>query len=67
MIDITVKIKDSTTSISEKYHSDEGLLLTKDNPMILDLVTRALAKLGETSYNVEAPKIIVKTSWVWQR
>jgi hypothetical protein len=65
MIDITVKVKDGTTSISEQCHCPEGLLLTKDNPNILNLVAQAVAKLG-TSIEVEAPKIVVKVKWVWQ-
>lgn len=65
MIEYSIKVKDNTNTFTAKDFSNDPLLLSKDNPFLIERVKEAFGKFpqGEGS---EAPEIVIKFKMIWQ-
>ena len=66
MIEYTIKVKDESSTLSEKDIAYDAFRLSKDNAFLENRVKEAVARFLEKHESQEAPEVTITARMVWQ-
>ncbi len=64
MIELSIKIKDEKSSLTEKHLCYDALLISRESAQLHDLVKDALEKFKQEP-QAEAPDVTIKIKMIW--
>lgn len=65
-IEYTIKIKDESSSLSERDISYEGLYLSKSNASLQQKVNEIAQRFFQQNEPEESPSIIITAKFIWE-